>query len=143
MKERLVEIIAAASFAADERQNAAEGWSPEDSVESTREGVDGRRADPMTVSIGCSVSDRSIRPSEKRICFRQAPAPIASCEGGPLTAIAEGWPVVGEVDSEQSSCLRRGQQLWQARATVAAAIVGVGGSAASRVVAEGEDEEAL
>ncbi|RWW47897.1 hypothetical protein BHE74_00046077 [Ensete ventricosum] len=32
-------------------------------------------------------------------------------EGGSLTAIAKGWPAAGEVDSEQSSCRMRGQQL--------------------------------
>ncbi|RWW86628.1 hypothetical protein BHE74_00004585 [Ensete ventricosum] len=42
------------------QQNVVEGWSP---VESAREGMVGQRATPATVSIGCSVFDRSVRPS--------------------------------------------------------------------------------
>ncbi|RWV86114.1 hypothetical protein GW17_00052025 [Ensete ventricosum] len=53
VKERLVEIAAAAGFAADER-----------AVECCRrEGVVGRRVDLAIVSIGCFVFDRSVRPS--------------------------------------------------------------------------------
>ncbi|RWV80233.1 hypothetical protein GW17_00058531 [Ensete ventricosum] len=44
-------------------QNAAEGWSPEDSAESATKGVVGRRVDLAMVSIGCFVFDRSVRPS--------------------------------------------------------------------------------
>ncbi|RZS20271.1 hypothetical protein BHM03_00052771 [Ensete ventricosum] len=52
----LVEIVVATGFAAYERQNAAEGWSPEDSAKSARKGVVGRRADPMIVSIGEAIA---------------------------------------------------------------------------------------
>ncbi|RZR82778.1 hypothetical protein BHM03_00009262 [Ensete ventricosum] len=42
------------------QQNVVEGWSP---VESAREGMVGQRATSATVSIGCSIFDRSVRPS--------------------------------------------------------------------------------
>ncbi|RRT56494.1 hypothetical protein B296_00047820 [Ensete ventricosum] len=70
-KERLAKIAAATGFATDvretnscrARQNSAKEWGPEDFAESAREGAVGRRSDPMTISKGCYVSDRSVRSS--------------------------------------------------------------------------------
>ncbi|RRT50996.1 hypothetical protein B296_00028707 [Ensete ventricosum] len=68
------------------RQNAVEGWSPEDSVESAREGMVGQRATLAIVSICCSVFDHSVRPSSLQSGRERLQSPAEQRRGAVVAA---------------------------------------------------------